>query len=290
MKGAPSESEGTLFVVATPIGNLSDITLRAVETLRTVDRVVAEDTRRTRGLLSHLGIGGKPVDLLDANAGERETMRVVERLLAGETIALVTDAGMPSVSDPGTDLVSRAVAAGVLVVPVPGPSAVTAAVAASGLVTGGFRFLGFFPRGGSSRTEALALAATTPEAVVFFEAPGRVRDTLVELAALVPERRAAVLREMTKVHEEAVRGTLTALAADERTWIGECTVVLAPRAPEDAVLASDEDVDTRIDRELAAGAHAKTVAERVAAWSGRPKREVYARVVERKRHGRALSE
>ena len=225
---------GTLFLVATPIGNLGDLTARAIETLRGCDRVLAEDTRRTRQLLTHLGIAGKPVERLDAHAGEHDVARVVARLVEGERVALVTDAGTPGVSDPGEALVAAAIAAGATVVPIPGASAVLAAIVASGLAGDGrFRFVGFLPRDGVARREAIALVCETPEAVVLFEAPSRVRGTLRELADATPERGACVARELTKVHEEFVRSSCAALAADEREWIGEIVVVLAAHLPGD---------------------------------------------------------
>jgi 16S rRNA (cytidine1402-2'-O)-methyltransferase len=276
---------GTLFLVATPIGNLGDVTARAVETLRACDRVLAEDTRRTRQLLTHLGIAGKPVERLDAHAGQRDVARVVERLAASERVALVTDAGTPGVSDPGEALVRAALDAGATVVPIPGASAVLAAIVASGLAGDGrFRFLGFLPREGPPRREAIALVCETPEAVVLFEAPGRVRATLGELADATPGRGACVARELTKVHEEFVRSSCADLAADEREWIGEIVIVLGPHAPEDrTVRIDDAALDARIDEALARGDHARTVADRLAAWSGRPRRQVYERVVERKK-------
>jgi 16S rRNA (cytidine1402-2'-O)-methyltransferase len=276
---------GTLFLVATPIGNLGDLTARAIETLGSCDRVVAEDTRRTRQLLSHLGIAGKPVERLDAHAGAHDVARIVGRLEEGERVALVTDAGTPGVSDPGEALVEAAIARSVAVVPIPGASAVLAAIAASGLAGDGrFRFVGFMPRDGTARREAIALVCETPEAVVLFEAPGRVRATLRELADATPARGACVARELTKVHEEFVRSSCAALAADEREWIGEIAIVLAPHAPEDRVTRVDDAaLDARIDEALSRGDHARTIAERLAAWSGRPKREVYERVVARKK-------
>src|SRR5580692_2824812 len=148
---------GTLLLVATPIGNLGDLTARAIETLRICDRVLAEDTRRTRQLLSHLGITGKPIDRLEAHAGEHDVARAVARLAQNERLALVTDAGTPGVSDPGEALVTAAIAAGALVVPIPGASAVLAAVVASGLAGDGrFRFVGFLPRDGAPRRQAIA--------------------------------------------------------------------------------------------------------------------------------------
>jgi 16S rRNA (cytidine1402-2'-O)-methyltransferase len=276
---------GTLFLVATPIGNLGDLTARAIETLRGCDRVVAEDTRRTRQLLSHLGIAGKPLERLDAHAGEHDVARVVAQLARGERVSLVTDAGTPGVSDPGEALVLAAIAAGATVVPIPGASAVLAAIVASGLAGDGrFRFVGFLPRDGAPRREAIALVCETPEAVVLFEAPSRVRPTLRELADATPERGVCVARELTKVHEEFVRSSCAALATDERVWIGEIVLVLAAHVPEDRTARVDDAaLDARIDEALSRGDHARTVAERLAAWSGRPRRQVYERVVERKK-------
>jgi 16S rRNA (cytidine1402-2'-O)-methyltransferase len=280
---------GTLYVVATPIGNLGDITLRAVDTLRAADRVVAEDTRRARGLLSHLGIAGKPVDRVDEHAPEAAIARVVEHLVAGERVALVTDAGTPIVSDPGTALVRAAAAAGVAVVPIPGASAVMAAVSVAGLVEeGGFSFAGFLPRAGRERRDALAKVQASADAVVLFESPQRIAETLADLARGAPARRVVVTRELTKVHEEILRGTLAELAelAAAREWLGELTVVLGPAAPIAAGAGpSEAELDARIDAGLAAGRRAKDVAEELALETGRPRRELYARVIERRERG-----
>jgi 16S rRNA (cytidine1402-2'-O)-methyltransferase len=274
---------GVLYVVATPIGHLGDITLRAIETLRAVDRVVAEDTRRSRALLAHLEIEKKPLSALEAHAGEREIARVVEWLEEGAEVALITDAGVPAVSDPGQALVQAALRAGLRVVPIPGPSAVTAAVAASGIVTGGFRFFGFLPRAGSARADALAAVLATPEAVVLFESPQRLADTLNELAGLCPERPLVVAREMTKVHEEFVRGTVAEVAAQEREWLGEATLVLGPDAGAvGRAVLTDAEIDERIDREIAQGESSKDAAQRIAAWSGRSRKEIYQRILLRK--------
>src|SRR5512142_3269247 len=196
---------GTLYVVGTPIGHLGDITRRAGETLKSVERVVAEDTRRTRALLSHLGIQGKPLQCVEAHAAAQRIQLVVERLLAGESIALVTDAGMPAISDPGARLIDEATRQGVHVQVVPGPSAVTAALALSGIVEGPFYFLGFLPRENKRRRAAMARLIQCPDAVVLFESPHRVSATLNELAAKQPARAAVVCRELTKVHEEVRR-------------------------------------------------------------------------------------
>ncbi len=275
---------GALYVVATPIGNLGDLTLRAIETLRTCDGIVAEDTRRTRGLLTHLGITGKPIDALHAHSGARDVARLLDKLLAGRSLAVVTDAGTPSVSDPGEALVQAAIAAGLRVIPIPGPSAVLAALVGSGLAGDGrFRFTGFLPRDGVARREAISLLCGTPETVVLFEAPSRTARTLGDLAEATPGRKAVVARELTKVHEELLRGTLAELAALDHEWIGEVAIVLgAYDANERTAAVSDDALDLRIDEELAAGGHAKTIAEKLSAWCGRPKRAVYERVLERR--------
>jgi 16S rRNA (cytidine1402-2'-O)-methyltransferase len=269
---------GTLYVVGTPIGNLGDITLRAVETLKSVERVAAEDTRRTRALLSHLGISGKPLEALDAHAAPQKLERLLDRIERGESVALVTDAGMPAVSDPGAELVARAVARGIDVRVVPGPSAATAAVALSGLVNGPFWFFGFLPRRAGKRREALARIAATAEPVVLFEAPGRVGKTLADLAELAPERSAAVCRELTKLHEEARRGMLDELARGDDAWRGEVTIVLGALAPTNEPV-DDDAVEQRIADQLSAGRSPKQAAAELASWSGRPRRELYARAV-----------
>lgn len=279
-----AEAPGTLFLVATPIGNLGDMSPRAVEALRAANRIAAEDTRRTRALCTHFGISGKPLDALHAHSSDADVERLATRIAEGEDVALATDAGTPLVSDPGDALVRACVARGLRVVAIPGPSAVLCALAVSGLAGGGgFRFVGFLPRDGSARRDALATIADTPEPVVLFESPERVRRTLADLAEIMPARAACVARELTKVHEEVVRGALSDLAADPRDYRGEIVVVLGAFSPASREQAIDDAaIDARIDAELAEGAHAKATAERVAAWSGRPKREIYERVVRRK--------
>jgi 16S rRNA (cytidine1402-2'-O)-methyltransferase len=275
---------GTLYLVATPIGNLGDITHRAVDVLRAVPRIAAEDTRHTHKLLSHFGIEGKKLDALHAHSSDKDVARLVDKLLAGEDVALVTDAGTPQVSDPGDALVRAALTAGVVVVPLPGPSAVLAALSASGLGTGGgFRFVAFLPRDGTARREAIGRVCDEADPVVLFEAPNRLTETLTDLAAATPARPACIAREITKLHEEFLRGTLAELAALERDWMGEVVVVLGAHDPASRATVIDDDaIDARIDDELAKGAHAKGLAERLAAWSGRPKREIYERVLTRK--------
>jgi len=269
---------GVLFVLGTPIGNLGDITRRAVDTLAMVDRVVAEDTRRTRALLSHLGITGKPLECIDANAPLSRMQKVVEFLCAGQRVALVTDAGMPGISDPGARLVTSAVEAGVEIQVVPGPSSVTAALALSGLVEGPFYFIGFLPRQGKRRRAALDRVTRTSDPVVLFESPQRIGATLRELALLQPERAAVVCRELTKVHEEVRRGTLASLSSELTETRGEFVIVLGPYG-----LGETDDAETSIpdavlrDR-LSKGESPRTILEDLQ-LSGKQRREMYSRLL-----------
>ena len=219
---------GVLAVVATPIGNLEDITARALRTLRECDCVVAEDTRRTRTLLSAAGIR-RPLLSLPAFDEQRRVPQIIERLDRGEVVALCTDAGTPGLSDPGTRLVRAAREAGHTVTPIPGPSALTAALSASGLPAGSFCFLGFLPRTpgrlGRVLEEALRLRCT----LAFFESPLRLAKTLRLASPVLGEREVVVAREITKVHETFHVGTAAALAEEfgVRPPRGECTVLVA---------------------------------------------------------------
>lgn len=275
-----STSPGTLYLVATPIGNLADMTERAVATLRGVSQIVAEDTRRSRGLLAHFGITGKELSALDANASQRAVARVVSILQEGHDVAFVTDAGTPGVSDPGRALVNAAVAAGVPITALPGASAVTTAVALSGLVAGPFLFLGFLPRQGSGRKELLLRIEHETWPVVLFEAPHRMQETLVDLAARCPEREATVCRELTKMHEEVLRGQLHTLAQGVRQWLGEIVIVLGQAPPRPVPGSSDADLRERARALVSSGASVRAVADHLAEISGRPRREVYALVLE----------
>jgi 16S rRNA (cytidine1402-2'-O)-methyltransferase len=272
---------GRLTIVATPIGNLEDMSPRAVKALAEADVILAEDTRRTRALLTHLGISGKRIERLDAHVERHAVDRWVARLEVGDAIALVTDAGTPAVSDPGSALVRAAADHGRTIVPIPGPSAVVTALAAAGFPADRFRFFGFLPRKGSGRTEILDAIVATEETAVFFESPQRADVTLAELAARMPEREVVVARELTKLHEELVRGTLTSLAA-RREWRGELTIVLGPYR---AVAHEAADVDERIDALLAAGGRAKDVAKVLAEETKLSVRELYQRILERGQQG-----
>lgn len=266
---------GELWLVATPIGHLGDVSDRMRESLREADAILAEDTRRTRALLNHLGIVGKAVERFDAHVEGRATEAVLERLAEGARLALVSDAGTPVVSDPGARLVEGAVARGVTVTPVPGPCAVITALAASGFPGDRFRFLGFWPRAKKDRRDALATVAETEEAVVFYESPARTASTVGELAERQPSRRAVVARELTKKHEELRRGTLEELATVE-TWRGEITIVLGPMSREET---PEVDVDARIEALRAEGLRDKDVAKALALETGMTSSEAYRRVI-----------
>ena len=281
--GSGGGGRGTLYVVATPIGNLGDLTPRAAEVLRRVAAVAAEDTRRTLKLYAHLGL--RPPRLLSLPAfAERERLGpLLDRLRAGEELALVSDAGTPGVSDPGQALVEAAWEAGARVVPVPGPSAALAALSASGLRSDRFLVAGFLPRAGRARAEALGWIASLPATLVIFEAGNRAAATLRDLAAALGDRPAALAREMTKVHEELARGRLSELAARFAGEVrGEVTLVVAG-APGASRPAEAEPLDDELRRRLAAGEPPVEVARRVARARGLARREVYARLEQLKR-------
>ena len=253
---------GTLYLVATPLGNLGDLTARAAELLRSVPLVAAEDTRRTRTLLAHLDARPRLISY-HAHSRPRAAAAILEALRSGMDVALVTDAGTPGVSDPGADLVAEVRSAGHAVVPLPGASAVTAALSAAGLPADRYLFLGFLPRKGAERARLLERIGREEWTAVLFEAPGRVGDLLADLArACGPERRVVVARELTKVHEEFRAGTLGELAEsvgqDGEALRGECTVVVegSPAPPADDSIARARPAAARL---LAAGISRKEV-------------------------------
>lgn len=226
-------SLGTLFVVATPIGNLEDVTLRALRTLREVAVIAAEDTRRTSRLLQHYSIS-TPTISLHAHNERGRTAVLLGRLARGESVALVSDAGTPVVSDPGAELVRAAHAAGVRVEPVPGPSAVMAAVSASGFGGEGFVFLGFPPARAEARRSWLREFEHDTRPLVLYEAPHRIRDTLEDIRQILGERTVAIGRELTKAHEELVIGPISQCINDLTVTKGEFTLVISPATVESA--------------------------------------------------------
>lgn len=271
---------GTLQVVATPIGNLEDITLRALRVLGEADLVLAEDTRRTRTLLARHAIDARPRSLHRHNEMSR-IESALEVLGGGGSVALVSDAGTPLVSDPGERLLAAVVEAGHRVEAIPGPSAVLAALAVSGLRVQPFTFLGFLPRRKGPRAGVLAAFRDRSETLVLFESPRRVVKTLRELIDVLGDRRACVARELTKIHEEARRGLLSELADHyEDAARGEFTLVVAGVEGDASHAEMDlAEVDSRIRSRLAAGARPKEIAAELSAVTARPKRELYARVL-----------
>lgn len=202
---------GILYLVATPIGNLDDITYRAIKVLGEVDLIACEDTRHTRKLLTHYGIGTRTISYHEHNERERAA-ELLKRLNAGESVAIVSDAGTPGISDPGFRLVQLAIANEIRVVPVPGPSAMVNAIIASGLPTDEFLFGGFLPARSGARRTRLESLVTIPATLIFYEAPHRLASALADAAEVLGNRRAVVARELTKLHEEIVRGSLDELA------------------------------------------------------------------------------
>jgi 16S rRNA (cytidine1402-2'-O)-methyltransferase len=264
---------GVLYLVATPIGNLGDLSPRALEVLRGVDWIAAEDTRHTRGLLARFGVG-TPLFSAHAHNERGRADEIAARLAAGETGALVVDAGSPGISDPGERVVAAAIAAGRTVRVVPGPSAVVAALSLSGLPTAAFTFAGFLPSRTGARDARLAELLARPETLVLYEAPHRVRATLEALARFAPGRAVAACRELTKLHEEVLRGDAAAVLAqvtDERER-GEWTLVIAGAARAGGAAADEAADDADADP---GGPRARFVADQEA--SGVPADEARRR-------------
>jgi 16S rRNA (cytidine1402-2'-O)-methyltransferase len=267
----------SLYVVATPLGNLGDLSQRAAETLRQVPVVAAEDTRRVRGLLAHLDAHPKVLSF-HAHSPDRRQELLLSILAEGRDVALVTDAGTPGVSDPGELLVRAARSAGFLVVPIPGPSAVSTALSAAGLSADRYLFLGFLARKGSERARLLKAAAESEWTVVLYEAPPRLADLLEDLAAIAGADREVVIgRELTKLHEEFRAGTLSRLASyyRESPPRGEITVVVAGRGDGASPSGPALDVAGRAASLLADGLTRKAVVQRLVVEHGVPRNEAY---------------
>ena len=270
---------GVLYVVATPIGNLEDLTLRALRVLREVDLVAAEDTRRTRTLLAHHGIARPVTSYYDA-VERRKAPALVARLVDGARIALVTDAGTPGIADPGYHLVRGAIAAGVPVVPVPGPSALTALVSVAGIPAERFAFEGFLPSRAGARAARLRALAGEPRALVFYEAARRLDAFLADAAEILGDREGVVGRELTKRFEELVRGRLSEIRrrfASGEPARGEVVVLVTGAAGE---VTAGPTLDDEIRRAQAAGRRVSELATEIAERTGRPRREVYRRALE----------
>ena len=279
-------SSGTLILAATPIGNVGDASVRLVDTLQTTHVIAAEDTRRLHKLLQMLNIttSAQIVSYFDQNEAERQPW-LIEQLQSGRDVLIVTDAGMPSVSDPGYRMVAAAITAGIPIRVLPGPSAVTTAITMSGMAVDRFTFEGFLPRKAGERTSRLEELASERRTMVFFEAPHRTLETLQAMqAAFGPMRQIAVCRELTKTYEEVVRGTLAdAVAWADREILGEVTIVIAGRDAAASAELTPEAYVREVEARVAAGTDRKEAVSEVAKALGVPRREVYDAVVAAKR-------
>lgn len=269
-----------LYVVATPIGNLKDISFRALATLAAADAVLAEDTRVTKHLLAHYGIT-TPLVSYHEHSGDLVRERMLERVREGQALALVSDAGTPLVSDPGYKLVQAAIAEGLPVTPIPGPSAILSALVVSGLPSDRFFFEGFLPAKSAARRARLEALAGIPGTLLLFESPHRLPEMLADAAAVLGARPAVVARELTKMFETVRRGTLETLAgefAEEGPPKGEIVVLIGEASAESRREEAETGLDAALDRALASHS-IKDAAALVAAETGLPKREVYARAL-----------
>ena len=275
---------GQLYLCATPIGNLGDITYRAVETLRTADLIAAEDTRHTRGLLSHYDIHTPMTSYHEHNKEEKGT-ELIARMQAGETVVCVSDAGLPGIADPGGDLARRAIAEGIPVTPLPGANAALSALICAGLPFDGFTFVGFLPRKEKKRRELLARVAAYPETLIFYEAPHRLKETLAALVAgLGEERQACAARELTKKFEEFCRMTLGDLLAHYRDSEPRGEFVLIVAGADETRVASADSAEEmslaeRYAAHIAEGLDKKEAMRRTAQELGIARREVYQAVL-----------
>lgn len=274
-------STGTLYIVATPLGNLEDITLRAIRVLTDASVIACEDTRRTVKILNRYGIR-TPLSIFHEYNKRRAGAGLLRRLRDGDAVALVSDAGTPAISDPGYELVREAIRAGVRVEIVPGPSALVAALVVSGLPTDRFAFEGFLPARGEKRRKAMRALAAETRTMIFYEAPQRIAAFLREAAEVLGDRPACVVRELTKLHEEILRGTLPELAAEiagRDAVQGEITVVVGG-APKTADLSVEEVVRESL---ADASGSSRDLAREIAGRTGLSRRDVYAEILRQRR-------
>ena len=275
-----SSPTGILYVVATPLGNLQDISQRAIEVLKEVELVAAEDTRRSRQLLSHFGIETK-LESYHGDSSQAKVQRIVEQLVAGKRVALLSDSGTPAVSDPGAELVRQALDLAVKVVPIPGPSAVTTAFSVAGISASGFLFAGYPPRKPGEKRQFLEQIAAHSRPVVLYEAPHRVADTLQLLAEICPQRQIVLARELTKMHEEIRYGPVgeiaQAISGEEPR--GEFTLVLNPAPqPPPSRQVSEEDIQEAVEAMLEAGLSHRDAARIVELLTELSRNEAYQSV------------
>jgi 16S rRNA (cytidine1402-2'-O)-methyltransferase len=268
---------GTLYIVGTPIGNLEDITFRAIRILQTADLIAAEDTRHTGKLLQHFQIATPQISYHEHNKLSRQ-QELLDRLDKGETIALVTDAGMPGISDPGYELVKACSEVGIAVIPIPGPSAAVTALAASGLPSDRFVFEGFIAQKATERRDRLNSLKHETRTLIFYEAPHRLLETLKDLASILGENRQIVLaRELTKVHEEFWRGTIEDAIAHyaTRTPKGEFTLVVAGTTSEENLVLSPQELKTELKQLIQQGMTRSQASRQLAQLTNIPRRQIY---------------
>ena len=277
---------GTLYIVATPIGNLEDITLRALRVLKEVDLIAAEDTRHTQGLLHHFGIR-TPLTSYHEHNERTKARQLIERLKKGESIALVSDAGTPAISDPGYRLVLEAVQADVRIVPLPGASALTTVLSASGLPTDRFVFEGFLPSKQNERRQKLKALRAESRTLIFYEAPHRLKETLHDVQAIFGEREILLAREVTKVHEELLRGLTGELMRllHDKEILGEVTLIIKGSSGENEI--SEDLLRAEIRALRAKGVRVKEIAELLGERYSIAKREVYTMALQMEDRGKA---
>ena len=273
---------GILYLVSTPIGNLEDITLRALRVLKEADLIACEDTRQTRKLLDHFGIAKPTISYHEHNEAAR-AKELAEKLAAGASVALVSDAGTPLISDPGYRLVKAAIGANIPVVPIPGASAAMSALAGSGLATDSFRFCGFLPPKQTQRRKTLEALREESCTLIFYEAPHRLMESLADMEAILGERPVAIARELTKIHEEFLRGTPASVRADLAGRVslkGEITVLIGKQEESAAGTLADQAAAEQEVRALERQGMARVEAvKQVAKARGIPRRELYRRVI-----------
>lgn len=276
----PGKEGGKLFLVATPIGNLEDMTFRAINTLKEADFIAAEDTRQTRKLLTHFSIEGPLVSYHEHNK-QKSGEEILQKLQEGKTVALVSDAGLPAISDPGEELVKGAVALGIPVIPIPGANAALSALIASGLSTKGFVFKGFLPRGKKDLRAALEALKYYPETMIFYESPHRIEKTLQEMKEVLGSRQVALARELTKRYEEFIRGHIDEVIEylGELAEIrGEFTVIVSGSTEvkeEGAAWWAELEIHEHVESYIHQGMDKKEALKKTAEDRGIPKREVY---------------
>jgi 16S rRNA (cytidine1402-2'-O)-methyltransferase len=273
---------GVLYLVSTPIGNLEDITLRALRVLKEADLIACEDTRQTRKLLDHFGIANPTISYHEHNEAAR-AKELAEKLVAGVSVALVSDAGTPLVSDPGYRLVKAAIGANIPVVPIPGASAAMSAFAGSGLATDSFRFCGFLPAKQTQRRKTLEALREESCTLIFYEAPHRLMESLADMEAILGERPVAIARELTKIHEEFLRGTPASVRAELAGRVslkGEITVLIGKQEESAAGTVADQAAAEQEVRALERQGMARVEAVKQVAKARRiPRRELYRRVI-----------